>query len=947
MATLQRTALIVDDNPEDADTFRRYLEHDRETYYRCQIVSTVAEGMQACRTLRPDVVLLDYDLPDDTGLAFLAALRSEYGPMGCAVVMLTGSGDEAVAVEALKLGAQDYLVKDTDFQQRLIVAVGSAIEKIELQRQVEQQRRDLEASNSQLRQALDAQQASQAQLQLALQSAQMTTWEWDLATNQVRWGAGLAAMVGMRDEDFGGTLDAFTQLLHPDDAALVRDRLDQALHHDAPYEIEFRMLRPDGSTRWTATRGSVIRDPEGRPIRMIGVDMDVSERKQAEAELRESEARYRALVTATSDLIWRAGASGEMMSISPWWHELTGQTQEELRGWGWAATIHPDDAEPAVRRWQAALAARSIYENEFRVRTRDGSYRLFQGRGVPIIAADGGVREWIGYSSDITEHRRIADQLRRSEAQFKTLVENAHDIISRFDRELRHIYVSPSIERVTGLSQAAFIGKTNRDLGMPSTQCASWDDHLLEVFETGRQLNIEFEFQTAEGTRYYQSTLIPELGPDGTVETIMSIARDVTIYKQAEARMRFLSDASKALTSSLDYRTTLEHTARLAIPFLGDACIIDLVGEQRDAHTSLVAHIDPDQEALLREMRQQYPPLWSSAHPAAQVLRSGQPLILDKLLQATIEAHQLEHRHRVLVEQLNPRAVIMLPLVVRGRGIGVLSVCTTNTPRCYTSDDLALAEELARRAAIALDNARLYEEAQEAIREREAFLLIASHEVRNPLTTLLGRSQMLQRRLERRGDSPRELVDIDTVIESAQRINQMLSDLLDTERLNTEQISIDPALLDLVSLVNKVVSEIQPSAPIHPIDLREYAPSLMIAGDASRLEQVFHNLISNAIKYSPAGGTIQVEAAIQDTRARITVSDSGLGIPADALPNLFKRFYRVSRSSAQQIAGTGIGLYVVKEIVSSHGGTVEVRSSEGVGSTFTVYLPLASEEHFI
>jgi PAS domain S-box-containing protein len=663
---------------------------------------------------------------------------------------------------------------------------------------------------------------------------------------------------------------------------------------------------------------------------------------QAEDQPGESEARFRALVTATSDLVWRASATGEIVSVSPLWNELTGQTEAELRGWGWVAAIHPDDVEPAVRRWQAALASRSIYENEFRVRTRDGSYRFFQGRGVPIIAADGSVREWIGYSSDITERRQTTVQLRRSEAQFKTLIENAHDIITRFDRQLRHLYVSPSIEHMTDLPQSAFIGKTNQELGMPEQLCALWDTNLCHVFETGQKRILEFEFPSAEGIRYFQSTLIPELNADGIVETIMSIARDVTIYKQAEARIRFLSDASDALTSSLDYQATLEHMARLAIPFLGDACIIDLASDHQDVSKAVVAHIDADQQALLAEMRQHYPPVWSGTHPAAQVLRSGQSLVAVDIPQTTIDRHQYDSRHRAMIEQLSPRSFMMLPLVVRGRTIGVLSLYATLIARHYTSDDLALAEELARRAAIALDNAQLYGEAQEAIREREAFLAIASHEVKNPLTALLGRSQMLRRRLARRDDSARELSDIDIVIESAQRIDRMLSELLDAARVVGGQLSIAPAPLDLGSLVKQVAARIQPSAPNHPIKITQHASMPSIAGDASRLEQVFHNLLSNAIKYSPAGGAIEVEIAIHDARIRVTVTDGGLGIPPDALPYLFKRFYRVSRTSTQQIAGTGIGLYVVKEIVTSHGGTIDVSSTEGVGSTFTIYLPLST-----
>jgi signal transduction histidine kinase len=188
----------------------------------------------------------------------------------------------------------------------------------------------------------------------------------------------------------------------------------------------------------------------------------------------------------------------------------------------------------------------------------------------------------------------------------------------------------------------------------------------------------------------------------------------------------------------------------------------------------------------------------------------------------------------------------------------------------YTADELALLEELAQRAAMALDNAQLYQDAQEALREREAFLLIASHEVKNPLTTLLGRSQMLRRRLERKADGARELEDIDIIIDQSKRINRLLSELLDASRLESGQFMLQPTPFDLGALIQRVVSEIRPSAPAHTITYAERAERLTIAGDASRLEQVFRNLIGNAVKYSPAGGTIAIEVGIDGSRARHT-----------------------------------------------------------------------------
>jgi PAS domain S-box-containing protein len=936
---LQRTVLIVDDNIEDCKTLRRSLEQDSSTTYRCHEAHTAAEGLALCRSVKPEVILIDDSLPEFNGLTLLEALFAEHGALAFAVIMLTGTGSEAIATKALKLGAQDYLVKEYDLQYRLLPAIANAIDKVELQHQIEKQHRELEHRTQQLQRALEAQQASETQLRLTLQSARMATWEWELDTNRVIWDVGLEAMLGMSEGTFGGSFAAFQKLLHPDDRELVSQRIDMALRGEAPYEIVFRMLLPNGEVRWTETRGVVVRDQQGAPIRMFGIDMDVTADKQAEAELRASEERYRALVTATSDLVWQTSPAGDLLFISPLWRELTGQSEEELRGWGWAQAIHPADAAQALVGWREALDSHTAYKNEFRIRMRDGSYQRFYIRGVPIIAADGTVREWIGYSRNVTALRQIADELRRSEVQFKTLVENAPDIIARFDRSQRHIYVSPTVERATGLPQASFIGKTNRELGMPAAQCDLWEAQANYVFQTGRPAEYEFTFTTPDGALSYQARLVPEFNEDGSVETLMAISRDITAYKQAEERLHFLADVSKVLTSSLDYRVTLKQIARMLLPYLGDACIIELLGNNTISET-VVAHIDPQQEDLLYEICRSYPPDLAGTHPVAQVLRDGQPLIVQKVSQEQLSQNIVGEEHRRLVEHIPPQSYMMVPLIVRNQTIGVLGLYATQAQRRYTSDDCIVLEKVAVRAAIALDNAQLYEEMREAVREREAFLAIASHEIKNPLTALLGRAQLLERRLGRREDSARELADSRSVIDNAQRINQLLTDLLDVSRMTSGQLSVDKEPLDLGALVQRVVANIQSALSDQRVSLVEHEKALTISGDASRLEQVFYNLISNALKYSPASSQVKIDLARQGSSARISVSDQGIGIPATALPDLFKRFFRVPGDSTQQIDGAGIGLYVVKEIVASHSGTVEVQSTEGIGSIFTVFLPI-------
>jgi PAS domain S-box-containing protein len=232
-------------------------------------------------------------------------------------------------------------------------------------------------------------------------------------------------------------------------------------------------------------------------------------------------------------------------------------------------------------------------------------------------------------------------------------------------------------------------------------------------------------------------------------------------------------------------------------------------------------------------------------------------------------------------------------------------------------------------------------EAREAIRIRDAFFSVAAHELKTPLTSLLGNIQLIQRRAARDGFlQERNQHAFEVVNAQALRLNRLVEALLDASRLESGQLSLDRRQLDLRTLVQQVLAEVQPTLTQHTIVYQAPDQALMVDGDALRLEQVLQNLIQNAVKYSPGASQVHVDLAQQDGVACVAVTDQGIGIPEDALVRVFRRFYRASNADERHISGLGIGLYVVKEIVTLHGGTVEIDSTEGAGSTFTVCLPL-------
>lgn len=246
---------------------------------------------------------------------------------------------------------------------------------------------------------------------------------------------------------------------------------------------------------------------------------------------------------------------------------------------------------------------------------------------------------------------------------------------------------------------------------------------------------------------------------------------------------------------------------------------------------------------------------------------------------------------------------------------------------------------------VAWAQARARYDAELAVRARDTFLSVASHELKTPLTSLYGNAQLLQRRLARSdGVGERERNNVGTIVEQSRRLSKLIDDLLDHSRLQEGRLSISRERVELGAIVTGVADELRPGLSRHTLNVSLPDGPLFVLGDAMRLEQVLFNLISNAIKYSPAGGPVEVRAAREDRWALVTVADHGIGIPAASLPQLFTPFFRAPNAVTKQIGGMGIGLSVVKELVERHDGTLAVESEEGLGSTFTVCLPLAEAE---
>ncbi|MDY7226383.1 sensor histidine kinase [Hyalangium rubrum] len=451
---------------------------------------------------------------------------------------------------------------------------------------------------------------------------------------------------------------------------------------------------------------------------------------------------------------------------------------------------------------------------------------------------------------------------------------------------------------------------------------------------------LETEYVRADSARVPVSLAVMGLEAP---ERLLVMVQDLTPRRRAEEALRFLSDASRELAEvGAEPDAILTGVAHLAASSVATWCLVDVLQEDGSFRRVAAAHRDSEREALLREAPR-YPPVTDAASPLFQALARGESRLYPDFLAEHRRQMARAPEQQAILERLGARSLMLVPMRSRGQAVGLFTFATSEPGRRYGSEDLEMVEELSRRAVAAVDNARLYGEAQAAVRLRDEFLGIASHELKTPLTPLRLKLQMLQRqvngaRLEGEPLSAERISEaLDVSLRQVRKLTDLVDNLLDVSRITAGRLRLELEELDLASVAAELLSRFAPSAAQLGCALELHAPEPVFGRwDRLRVEQVVTNLLSNAIKYG-AGRPVVVRVEEDGERARLTVRDQGIGIAEEDLGRIFERFERAV--SDRHYGGLGLGLYITRQIVEAFGGTVRVSSQPGQGSTFTLELP--------
>ena len=760
----------------------------------------------------------------------------------------------------------------------------------------------------------------------------------------VRVNRALCEIAGYSAAELHGL--TFQAITHPDDLDADLALAGQLARGDIPrLQVGKRHIRRDGTIVDILLSVSILRSRSGAPLYYIAQIEDITGRKRAEEALRISEAKYSGIVSISADAIISIDDDQRITIFNDGAEKIFGYSRSEAIGAPLSMLI-PDRFRVAHREDVERFASRGVTARRMGDRLSTIAGVRKNGEEFPAEAAISklhfGDKTLLTVAlRDITERTRIEEELRSANASLDAIIDNIPLMLFlKESQSLRFVRFNRAGEELLGWPRQGMIGKNDHDL-WPQAQAEFFVQKDREALNSGRIVDIPEEpIQTRhQGVRLLHTKKVPILDTAGRPMYLLGISEDITERRRLEREQQFLAQANVMLSASLDYESTLATVAQLVVQHIADWCVVDVIDEHGRFSRLKVASADPRQAALCAVL-EQMPPRRDLPHFVRSVSEGGRPVLVEHVTSEWLESLAQTPEHLEAIQATGVISLIAVPLAMRGQPLGVLAFGSSTPSRVYGPRDLRLAEALADRAAVALENARLYRASVHATQLRDQVLGVVAHDLRNPLSAILLQASALTRRgpaPERRSQKPRE-----GIRQAGMRMNRLIQDLLDIAVIEAGQLNIKPARLSAREVIVEAVEMQRPLASSFSIDLHVDVEHDVpeVWGDRDRLLQVFQNLIGNAITFTKArGGGITVGAATRNREVVFRVADTGCGIAPEDLPRIFDRFWRATSAGRQ---GAGLGLPITKGIVEAHGGRIWVESTEGRGTTLSFTIPTAS-----
>ena len=760
---------------------------------------------------------------------------------------------------------------------------------------------------------------SEERLRLATRIGKVGVWDWDVAANRVTWSENLYEIHGLRLGEFDGTFEGFANLVHPQDLPYVRRAIDATLQTDDPYQLEFRAIRPDGKVIWIYTSASLVRE-EGRPIRLVGATLDITERKTAE----QARARLAAVVESSADAIVSKDLNGRIRSWNAGAQEIFGYTADEVVDRSINILIPPD---------------RIVEEEEILQRLREGDrIKHFQtirlakgGRAVPVSLTISPMHDEkgriIGISSvarDITDQARIARELHDAKDQLEERVRSRTVELVQANAKFKAIWdqgifagligldgtlldVNRSFLEQCGFTREAVIGRPFWDTGWwnRSPAAVEWLKSGFQQALTGRPFHGESVYFLADGSeRVVDFALMPIKNEHGEVGFVVPTGIDITDRREVEEERKI---AEVFRESEERFRQMADHAPVLIWLHSRDGC--EFVNRE------YLRFVGRTQEHVRGSNWQKF------IHPKdlGEYLRIYQEAFERGLpFEALARFLREDGKYRWLNCVGSPR------FNTDGSVLGYVGCSVDITEIKRSEDALKAAKEAAEAAS----------------QSKDRFLAILSHELRTPLTPVLMSAASMK------NDPtlpPQVRDDINMIHRNVELETMLIDDLLDLSRITTGKLRLQSRPIALNEAVRSVCQICRPQIAEKSIQHQlELDPKVdMVMADPARLQQVLWNVLKNAVKFTPEGGEIRVRTSVGENGSfRVEVSDNGVGIAPENLGRIFEAFDQGDSRIAHQFGGLGLGLAISKALIELLNGSIRAESGGlGKGATFRIELP--------